>query len=113
VTDDSLIDRLQRGAFNYFLRYGNAENGLIADTSRPGSPCSIAVVGFALSCYPVAVERGWMSRIDAAQLTRKTLRFFWTSSQGDGPRAAHDRELPGTEATRSWARPSSPPGQAN
>lgn len=87
LTDDALIGRLQRGAFDYFSRYTNAENGLVADTSRVGSPCSIAVVGFALSCYPVAVERGWMSRSDAALQVLKTLRFFWNSSQSEEPDA--------------------------
>jgi len=87
LTDDALIGRLQRGAFDYFSRYTNAENGLVADTSRAGSPCSIAVVGFALSCYPVAVERGWMSRSDAALQVLKTLRFFWNSSQSEEPDA--------------------------
>jgi hypothetical protein len=64
-----------------------ADNGLVADTSRLGSPCSIAVVGFALSCYPVAVARGWMSRSDAALLVLKTLHFFSNSSQGKEPDA--------------------------
>jgi hypothetical protein len=83
LSDDALLDRLQRGAFSYFNDYTNAENGLVADTSRAGSPCSIAVVGFALSCYPAGVEHGWMSRKEAAALTLQTLRFFWNSPQGD------------------------------
>lgn len=88
LADDALLDRLQRGAFNYLAEYGNVDNGLVADTSRAGSPCSIAVVGFALSCYPIAVERGWMRRADAAALTLKTLQFFWESPQGDEPDTA-------------------------
>jgi hypothetical protein len=87
LSDDALLDRLQRGAFAYITDYANVQNGLIADTSRSGSPCSIAVVGFALSCYPVAVERGWMSRAAAAAQTLKTLNFFWSSPQSDGPDA--------------------------
>jgi hypothetical protein len=87
LSDDALIDRLQRGAFGYIAEYANAENGLVADTSRDGSPCSIAVVGFALSCYPVAITRGWMTREAAAALTLTTLRFFWRSPQGDQPDA--------------------------
>jgi len=82
-----LLDRLQRGAFNYLNDYANPENGLVADTSRAGSPCSIAVVGFALSSYPVAVERGWMTRSDAAARALKTLQFFWKSPQSDRPDA--------------------------
>jgi hypothetical protein len=87
LEDDALVDRLQRGAFDYFLRFTNAKTGLVADTSRLGSPSSIAVVGFALSCYPVAVERGWMSRADAVRLVLKTLRFFRDSSQSEEPDA--------------------------
>jgi hypothetical protein len=87
LTDDALLDRLQRAAFTYLSENTNADNGLVADTSRAGSPCSIAVVGFALSCYPVAVERGWMSRREAAALILETLKFFWHSPQGEQPDA--------------------------
>jgi hypothetical protein len=82
-SDEELLDRFQRAAFGYFLAQVNPENGLVADTSRAGAPASIAVVGFALSCYPVGVERGWMARADAAARTLATLRFFWNSRQGD------------------------------
>ncbi len=87
LPDEALLDRLQRGAFGYFTAYANAANGLIADTSRADSPCSIAVVGFALSCYPIAVERGWMSRAAALARTLETLRFFWRSKQDNQPNA--------------------------
>jgi len=85
LTDDALLDRLQRGAFAYISENTNSANGLVADTSRAGSPCSIAVVGFALACYPVAAERGWMAREEAVSLTLKTLEFFWSSAQSDDP----------------------------
>ena len=65
-SDEALIERFQRAAFDYFLTECNPANGLVADTSRAGAPASIAVVGFALSCYASGVERGWMSRSDAA-----------------------------------------------
>ena len=81
-SDDQLLDRLQRSAFDYFLEHADATTGLVADTSRKNSPASIAVVGFALSCYPIAVARGWLARADAAGRTLKALRFFWNSAQG-------------------------------
>jgi hypothetical protein len=87
LSDDALVERLQRAAFTYLTQYANSENGLVADTSRSGSPCSIAVVGFALSCYPAAVNNGWLSRAEAASRTLKTLRFFSQSSQSDRPDA--------------------------
>src|ERR1039457_72555 len=82
-SDEELLDRFQRAAFGYFLEQFNPENGLVADTSRAGAPASIAVVGFALSSYPVGVERGWISRTDAAARTLVTLRFFWSSEQSE------------------------------
>ena len=90
------LDRLQRDAFGYFLTFTNRENGLVRDRDNPDAPCSIAVVGFALSCYPVGVERGWIDRGAAAALVRTTLRFFARSAQGD---AGH-----GVTAGRKLAR---------
>jgi hypothetical protein len=81
-TDAVLLDQLQQAAFGYFLEYVNPDNGLIADTSLPGAPSSIAATGFGLSAYPVGVERDWMSRGDAATRTLVTLRFFAESPQG-------------------------------
>ena len=83
MAEEALLDRIQRAAFGYFLDTYNPANGLIADTTRPSSPSSIAVVGFGLSSYPVAVERGWITREDAAQRTLITLRFFWNSAQNE------------------------------
>ena len=82
-----MLDRLQHAAFDYFLKASNPLNGLVADTTRDGSPSSIAVVGFALSAYPVAVERGWIERSDAVQLALRALRFFWKSDQTGSPDA--------------------------
>ena len=68
-------------AFDYFLARTNLSNGLVADTSRPHSPSSIAAVGFALSAYPVGVERGWIGRADAVERVLAVLRFFSKSDQ--------------------------------
>lgn len=81
ATDEVLLDQLQRAAFGYFLQAFNPANGLVADTSRANSPCSIAVVGFALSAYPIAVERGWIERSEAVQRVLASLRFFHDSDQ--------------------------------
>jgi len=77
-----LLDTLQRASFQYFLDHTNSENGLVADSTWKDSPCSIAAVGFALACYPVAAERGWISRTEALERTLVTLRFFMNSAQG-------------------------------
>jgi hypothetical protein len=85
--DETLLDGLQRAAFGYFLEAVNSTNGLVADTSRENSPSSIAVVGFALSAYAVAVERGWIARADAVKRCLSALRFFRDSDQSGTPEA--------------------------
>src|ERR671919_659725 len=49
---------LQRETFGYFLHEANPGNGLIPDNTRYGAACSIAAVGLAMACYPVAARRG-------------------------------------------------------
>jgi hypothetical protein len=87
LADAAMLDKLQRTAFNYFPSSTNTQNGLVADRMRDGSPSSIAVVGLALSCYPVGVERGWIDRDQAVQYALQALRFFWRSDQTGSPEA--------------------------
>ena len=85
--ESDLIDGIQRGAFGYFLCETNESNGLVIDKTCPDWPASIAAVGLALTSYPVGVERGFISRTEAAKRTLTTLRFFWHSKQGPEPDA--------------------------
>lgn len=85
--DRKTLDRLQQDTFRYFWKEANPENGLVPDSSRAGSPSSIAAVGFALSCYPVGVERGFITRPQGLARTLTTLRFFARSAQGPQPDA--------------------------
>lgn len=85
--DNEMLSLLQAETFKYFINKIDAETGLIADKTQPGSPSSIAAVGLALSSYAAAVERGLMTRADAAGRTVKVLRFFLASKQGKEPDA--------------------------
>ena len=78
------LDSLQRKVFDYFRFENNPANGLVADKTQEGAPASIAAIGLALAAYPVGVERGFVERTLARQLTLAALRFFWNSPQGTG-----------------------------
>ncbi len=84
---DKKLEVLQRVTFYYFLKETNPQNGLVPDSTRQGAPCSIAATGFALSAYPVGVERAFITRNDAIKRTLTTLRFFWNSEHGSEPNA--------------------------
>lgn len=81
LTDEEL-SRLESDTFKYFADEINLENGLVPDSTRQGSPASIAVVGFALTAYPIAVERKYLTRSEAVKRTLRTLRFFHDAPQG-------------------------------
>ena len=81
ASDQRLLDDVQRETFDYFLNEVNVRNGLVADCTRPGWPCSIAATGLGLACDPVGVARGWMTRRDALERTLAALQFFADSEQ--------------------------------
>ncbi len=85
IHQQEMLDLLQKESFQYFLYEVNPANGLIGDKTKPDWPSSIAAVGLALAAYPVAVERGFISRSEAAAKTLATLRFFRHSAQGPEP----------------------------
>lgn len=84
---ETTLDKLQRETFDYFLKETNPLNGLVIDKTAQDWPSSIAATGLALACYPVSVEREFMSRAAAVERTLITLRFFWNSPQGPEPDA--------------------------
>jgi hypothetical protein len=81
VVDPFLID-LQERTFHFFWDTANPKNGLIPDRFPTPSYSSVAAVGFGLTTYPVAVERGYITRKQARRRVLTTLRFFRNAPQG-------------------------------
>ena len=107
-TDEELLEHIERSAFEYFRRECNPANGLIRDRSTPESKCSIAAVGFGLSAWCIGVERGYVSRTEAAERVRLTLQTFRNGPQGEaaegviGHRGWFYHFLEMETATRAW-----------
>jgi hypothetical protein len=87
----AMLDKLQHDTFRYFLHEVDVASGLARDSTVPGAHASIAVVGLALSSYPVGVERRFLTREEAVSRTLATLRFFWNAPQGPEPDATGHR----------------------
>ena len=85
---DAELQKLRCETFAHFLHETNPANGLVINKTAPDWPSSIAATGLALACYPVSIERGFMSRAAAVKRTLATLRFFWNSTQGPEPDAS-------------------------
>lgn len=84
--EDAFLDELQRDTFRYFWEATPAETGLTPDRAPGSEVSSVAAVGFALTAYLVGVERGWVTRGEAAARTLTTLETLWQAPQG--PEAA-------------------------
>ena len=75
-SDEKFLERLEYDSILYFTREINPENGLIKDSSRPGSPASVAAVGFGLTSICIGEHRGWIAKDDAQYLVLKILKTF-------------------------------------
>ena len=84
--DEAFLDDLQRRTFRFFWETTNPENGLAHDRYPTRSFASMAAVGFALTAYPIGVQRRFVTREAAAARTLATLRFLANAPQGDAPR---------------------------
>ncbi len=83
--DENMLEQLQMAHFRYFQEYSHPTTGLTLDRSRTGAPSSVAATGFALTAFPVAAQRGWITRKEAADHALKVMRTLWNAPQGEDP----------------------------
>src|SRR3989441_11435116 len=76
----AFLDTVEARTFHYFWDLTNTSNGLTPDRTPTPSFSSIAAVGFALTAYPIGVERFYITRDEARQRVVTTPRFFWTAT---------------------------------
>jgi len=84
--DDAFLEELQRASFQFFLEQSHPRTGLVRDRARAdGSPsegmASISASGFALSSWALATHRGWVTRAQALDRVRLSLRFLANEAQ--------------------------------
>lgn len=82
ASDAWLIEFTQRAHFEWFRRNQNPRTGLVKDRDQPKAPASVAATGFALTVYPIAASRGWITREEALAYVSKTLRALSDAPQG-------------------------------
>ncbi|MCA9945931.1 MAG: hypothetical protein KC449_20755 [Anaerolineales bacterium] len=74
----NILQNELKGSFDFFLNFtnlkpGSSGFGLTADCTKKPQVASIAAVGFALSAWVIAAERGYLTRQRALEITQKTL----------------------------------------
>lgn len=76
------LDDLQRRTFNFFWEQADTVSGQVLDRYPKLDFYSVAATGFGLSSYIVGVERGFVTREQAAARVLKTLRSMRDLPQG-------------------------------
>ena len=86
--DEVMLDSIQRKTFLFFMGEHHPEWGIVKDRTAAWAPASIASTGFGIPSFAVGVERGWITREEAAQITLNMMNFFVNSHQSADTLAA-------------------------
>ena len=83
LSDSELLEKVQQQTFKYFWDFAGKNSGLARERSQDdaygGEGRNIVTIGgsgFGLAAFPVAVERGWISRAQATERLEKILDFL-------------------------------------
>ncbi len=92
--DEAFLDEVSRSAFEYLWSRVDAKTGLVYDRT-PGPVVSVAGVGFQLAALPIGVERGWVTREEAASRARLVLGTLLDPEARSTHRGVHFHFLDG------------------
>ncbi|MDX9848148.1 MAG: glucoamylase family protein [Tenuifilaceae bacterium] len=105
--EEIMLDSIQQKTFLFFVNEHHPEWGIVKDRAASWAPSSIAATGFGIPSFAVGVERNWISREEAAQITLNMLNFYKNSEQSIDTAAAgykgfyyHFHKL--DTGTRAW-----------
>ncbi len=63
ISDEALLDTIQKATFNYFWTYDSETSGLVPDRNTASKDyCAIGATGFGIMTIPAAIERGFITR---------------------------------------------------
>lgn len=85
--DEAMLDSIQHKTFQYFVNELQPEKGIVKDRAAKWAPASIAATGFGIPSFAIGVERNWITRKQAADITLKIMQFFANSSQNNDTNA--------------------------
>ena len=76
ISDDELLTLVQQRTFRYFYDFAHPASGLARERNSSGNTVTIGGSGFGLAAFPVAVERGFISRAEALAHCTKVVDFL-------------------------------------
>ena len=84
MSDDSLMDMVQRYSFRYFREFQHPVSGMARERNTSGDLVTTGGTGFGIMAWVVAVERGWVSRREGVDYMLKVLAFLQITDRFGG-----------------------------
>ena len=76
ISDDELLTLVQQQTFRYFYDFAHPTSGLARERNTSGDIVTTGGSGFGLAAFPVAVERGFITREEALAHCTKVVNFL-------------------------------------
>lgn len=81
LDNTELLSKVAQDTVKFFTRMSDKKTGLTRDSSRSGSPASIAATGFSLAAIAIGGEHGWIDPGYAKKYLRKTLKTLLNDAE--------------------------------
>ncbi len=81
ITDDALLDLVQKQTFKYFYDFGHPTSGMARERNSSGDVVTTGGTGFGIMAIVVAVNRNFISRQDGLARVQKISNFLTTSAK--------------------------------
>lgn len=83
ISDEDILELVQKQTFKYFWDFAEPTSGLARERSQKdayeGEGYKIITIGgsgFGLACFPIAVNRGWITKKEAIERLKRILDFL-------------------------------------
>ena len=76
MTDEQLLDMVQRYTFRYFWEFAHPTSGMSRERNTSGNTVTSGGSGFGLMAIPVGIERGYVTRSEGMARIMKMLEFL-------------------------------------
>lgn len=80
LSDDALLDRVQKQTFRYFWDFGHPVSGMARERSSSGDVVTTGGTGFGVMAIVAAVNRGFINRTDGLARLLKLTNFLKTKA---------------------------------
>lgn len=84
LSDDQLLDLIQRQTLQYFWEFGHPVSGMAAERSTTPETVTTGGTGFGVMAWIVGCERGWLERCEVLKRSHTLVDFLATADRFHG-----------------------------